>query len=154
MKVSTSLQEGFEMKMNRLALCCSALLLAAATSAFAAETATTPEQQWQQHITEMRQLHQSWMAGKTPEERQKLMEQHWQVMGRGMQNMGGCMVDGEGMGMGMGKGMGQGMGKGMGQGMGWMRMDTVEQADLRIQHMEQMLEQLRAHREMLAKPKP
>ncbi|MOA55163.1 hypothetical protein D3C78_1789080 [compost metagenome] len=100
----------------------------------------------------MRQLHQSWMAGKTPEERQKLMQAHQQAMGRGMQNMGGCMAGGTGMGMGMG--MGHGMGQGMGQGMGGMQMDTVEAVDLRIQHMEQMIEQLRAHREMLAKPKP
>lgn len=146
------------MKMNRLALGCSALLLVAATSAFAAETAATPEQQWQQHITEMQQLHQSWMAGKTPEERQKLMEQHWQAMGRGMQGMGGCPVGGPGMGMGGGmadgKGMGMGMGMGGGMGMGWAQPDNVEAVDLRIKHMEQMLEQLRAHREMLAKPKP
>jgi hypothetical protein len=40
----------------------------------------------------------------------------------------------------------------MGMGQGMMPLDTVEQVDLRIQHMEQMIEQLRAHREMLAKP--
>ncbi|SDS38492.1 hypothetical protein [Pseudomonas oryzae] len=130
--------------MNRSILCAGVLLLAASGATWAEDKAATPEQQWQQHITEMRQLHQNWMAGKTPEERQKLMEQHWQAMGRGMQNMGGCMAGGQGMGMN--KGMGMGMGG------GWMRMDTVEQVDLRIQHMEQMIEQLRAHREMLAKP--
>lgn len=134
--------------MNRTTLCGAILLLASAGAAWAEEKAATPEQQWQQHITEMRTLHQNWMAGKTPDERQKLMEQHWQAMGRGMQSMGGCMGDGHGMGMG-----GMGMG-GMGMGGGWASMDTVEQVDLRIQHMEQMLEQLRAHREMLAKPKP
>ncbi len=130
--------------MNRSILCAGVLLLAASGATWAEDKAATPEQQWQQHITEMRQLHQNWMAGKTPEERQKLMEQHWQAMGRGMQNMGGCMAGGQGMGMN--KGMGMGMGG------GWMRMDTVEQVDLRIQHMEQMIEQVRAHREMLAKP--
>ncbi len=134
--------------MNRTILCGAILLLAAAGSAWAEEQAAPPEQQWQQHITEMRTLHQNWMAGKTPEERQKLMEQHWQAMGRGMQSMGGCMGGGHGMGMGMGQGMAPGLGG------GWASMDTVEQVDLRIQHMEQMLEQLRAHREMLAKPKP
>lgn len=134
--------------MNRTILCGAILLLAAAGSAWAEEQAAPPQQQWQQHITEMRTLHQNWMAGKTPEERQKLMEQHWQAMGRGMQSMGGCMGGGHGMGMGMGQGMAPGMGG------GWASMDTVEQVDLRIQHMEQMLEQLRAHREMLAKLKP
>jgi hypothetical protein len=145
------------MKKNRTALCFSLLMLVAggAAAAETPETTATPEQQWQQHITEMRQLHQNWMAGKTPEERQKLMEQHWQAMGRGMQTMGGCVAGGPGMGMG--QGMGQGMGGmgmgGMGMGGGWMSMDTVEQVDQRIQNMEQMIEQLRAHREMLAKPK-
>ncbi|MCQ4347462.1 hypothetical protein NGA35_08490 [Pseudomonas stutzeri] len=146
MKIPTSLEEGLQ--MNRSTLCAGILLLAVSGATWAEEQAVTPEQQWQQHITEMRQLHQSWLAGKTPEERQKLMEAHQQAMGRGMQNMGGCMVDGKGMGMG--GGMGKGMGKGM--GMGGMSLNTVEQVDLRIQHMEQMLEQLRAHREMLAKP--
>ena len=42
-------------------------------------------------------------------------------------------------------------GMGMGQGMGMMQLDTVEQVDQRIKHMEQMIEQLRAHREMLEK---
>ena len=121
--------------MNRSLLLGGLLLLASAGSALA-ETAATSEQQWQQHITQMRELHQNWMAGKTPEERQKLMQEHRQAMGRGMQNMGGCMAGG-GM-MGMGQGM--------------MPLDTVEQVDLRIQHMEQMIEQLRAHREMLTKP--
>lgn len=130
--------------MNRSFLCSGILLLVLGSSAWAATE--TPEQQWQQHITEMRKLHQNWMAGKTPAERQKLMEQHWQAMGRGMQNMGGCMAGAPGMGMGQGMGMGMG-GGGMGMG-----ADTVEQVDLRIQHMEQMLEQLRAHRQMLSKP--
>ena len=134
--------------MNRSTLFGGILLLVAAGSAWA-ETEATAEQQWQQHMTEMRQLHQNWMASKTPEERQKLMQEHQQAMGRGMQSMGGCMADGTGMGMGMGKGM-----KGMGQGMGRMQVDSVEAVDLRIHHMEQMIEQLRAHREMLAKPQP
>lgn len=141
---------------NRTVLCLGLLMLVAggASAAETAETAATPEQQWQQHIAEMRQLHQSWMAGKTPEERQRLMEQHWQAMGRGMQGMGGCPAGGPGMGMGggMADGKGMGMGGGMGMGMGWAQPDNVEAVDLRIRHMEQMLEQLRAHREMLAKP--
>lgn len=146
--------------MNRSTLCSGILLLVLGSSAWAAtETSKpateTPEQQWQQHVTEMQKLHQDWMAGKTPAERQKLMEQHWQAMGRGMQNMGGCMAGGQGMGMGQGQGQGMGMGGGgMGMGGGGMGMgaETVEQVDLRIQHMEQMLEQLRAHRQMLTKP--
>ncbi|MCC6075277.1 hypothetical protein ACFPTX_01495 [Pseudomonas sp. GCM10022188] len=132
--------------MNRSILCAGILLLAASGATWAQDPAATPEQQWQQHITEMQKLHQGWMAGKTPEERKKLMEQHWQAMGRGMQGMGGCMAGDHGMGMAGGQGMGMG---GAGMGMG---PETVEQVDLRIQHMEQMLEQLRAHRQMLSKP--
>jgi hypothetical protein len=42
---------------------------------------------------------------------------------------------------------------GMGKGAGMMMpLDTPEQVDQHIQHMEQMLEQLKAHREMLSKP--
>ncbi len=110
-----------------------------------AESQATPEQQWQAHIDQMRELHQQWMAGKTPEERQKLMQQHQQSMGQGMQAMGGCP-------MGMGQGMGMQPGAGMGMGMG--AAQSVEQIDLRITHMEQMIEQLRAQREMLEQAKP
>ena len=43
--------------------------------------------------------------------------------------------------------------KGMGKGAGMMMpLDTPEQFDQHIQHMEQMHEQLKAHREMLSKP--
>ncbi len=110
-----------------------------------AESQATPEQQWQAHIDQMRELHQQWMAGKTPEERQKLMQQHQQSMGQGMQAMGGCP-------MGMAHGMGQGMGMQQGAGMG--AAQSVEQIDQRIAHMEQMIEQLRAQREMLEQAKP
>jgi outer membrane biogenesis lipoprotein LolB len=124
--------------MNRSLRSCGLLLLLAAASSWAATDAAT-EQQWQQHMQEMQQMHQSWMAGKTPEERQKLMLEHQKAMGGGMQMMGGCPMQGgmQGMGMGAGKGM--------------MQLDTVEQVDQRIKHMEQMIEQLRAHREMLEK---
>ncbi|MBB6340216.1 phage shock protein A [Pseudomonas fluvialis] len=110
-----------------------------------AESQATLEQQWQAHIDQMRELHQQWMAGKTPEERQKLMQQHQQSMGQGMQAMGGCP-------MGMTHGMGQGMGMQQGAGMG--AAQSVEQIDQRIAHMEQMIEQLRAQREMLEQAKP
>lgn len=112
-----------------------------------AESQATPEQQWQAHIDQMRELHQQWMAGKTPEERQKLMQQHQQSMGQGMQAMGGCP-------MGMAHGMGQGMQQGAGMGMGMGAAQSVEQIDQRIAHMEQMIEQLRAQREMLEQAKP
>lgn len=112
-----------------------------------AESQATPEQQWQAHIDQMRELHQQWMAGKTPEERQKLMQQHQQSMGQGMQAMGGCP-------MGMAHGLGQGMQPGAGMGMGMGAAQSVEQIDLRITHMEQMIEQLRAQREMLEQAKP
>ena len=110
-----------------------------------AESQATPEQQWKAHIDQMRELHQQWMAGKTPEERQKLMQQHQQSMGQGMQAMGGCP-------MGMAHGMGQGMG--MQPGAGMSAAQSVEQIDQRIAHMEQMIEQLRAQREMLEQAKP
>lgn len=124
--------------MNRSLRSCGLLLLLAAASSWAATDAVT-EQQWQQHMNEMQQMHQSWMAGKTPGERQKLMQEHQKAMGGGMQMMGGCPMHGgmQGMGMGAGKGM--------------MQLDTVEQVDQRIKHMEQMIEQLRVHREMLEK---
>ncbi len=127
--------------MNRSIRLGSLLVLLAAGSSWAATDATT-EQQWQQHMSEMQQMHQKWMAGKTPEERQKLMQEHQQAMGGGMQMMGGCPMHGGKQGM---------MGQGMGQGMGMMQLDTVEQVDQRIQHMEQMIEQLRVHRAMLEK---
>lgn len=116
-----------------------------------AESQATPEQQWKAHIDQMRELHQQWMAGKTPEERQKLMQQHQQSMGQGMQAMGGCPM---GMAHGMGQGMGMQQGAGMGMGMGMGAAPSVEQIDQRIAHMEQMIEQLRAQREMLEKAKP
>lgn len=125
--------------MNRSIRMAGLLVLLASTSSWAATDATT-EQQWQQHMSEMQQMHQNWMAGKTPEERQKLMQEHQQAMAGGMQMMGGCPMHGGKQGMPMG------------HGMGMMQLDTVEQVDQRIQHMEQMIEQLRAHRAMLEKP--
>lgn len=124
-----------------------ALALLVFSGSLWAESQATPEQQWQAHIDQMRELHQQWMAGKTPEERQKLMQQHQQSMGQGMQAMGGCP-------MGMAHGMGQGMGMQPGAGMGMGAAQSVEQIDLRITHMEQMIEQLRAQREMLEQAKP
>lgn len=120
-----------------------ALALLVFSGSLWAESQATPEQQWQAHIDQMRELHQQWMAGKTPEERQKLMQQHQQSMGQGMQAMGGCPM-----------GMGQGMGMQPGAGMGMGAAQSVEQIDLRITHMEQMIEQLRAQREMLEQAKP
>lgn len=128
--------------MNRSTLLGGLLVLLATGSSWAATDAAkdaATEQQWQQHMNEMQQMHQSWMAGKTPEERQKLMQEHQKAMGSGMQMMGGCPMHGNMPGMGMG------------QGMGMMQLDTVEQVDQRIKHMEQMIEQLRAHRAMLEK---
>jgi len=123
--------------MNTKTLLPGLLALSLASGAWAATDASS-EQQWQQHMSQMRELHQSWMAGKSPEERHKLMLEHRQAMGGGMQMMGGCPMQG---GMGMGKGAGM-----------MMPLDTPEQVDQHIQHMEQMLEQLKAHREMLSKP--
>lgn len=129
--------------MNRSTLLGGLLVLLASGSSWAATDAAkdaATQQQWQQHMSEMQQMHQRWMAGKTPEERQKLMQEHQMAMGSGMQMMGGCPMSSNMSGMGMG------------HGMGMMQLDTVEQVDQRIQHMEQMIEQLRAHRTMLEKP--
>ena len=96
---------------------------------------------WQQHWQQMQEYRQAWQAAKAQQERQKLQAEHWQSMQSGMGMIGGCpMAGGPGMGMKGGKGM-------MGGGM--MGAPTKEMLDLRIQHMEQMLEQMRSHRQML-----
>ncbi|EIK51455.1 hypothetical protein YO5_00815 [Stutzerimonas stutzeri TS44] len=91
---------------------------------------------WQQHWQQMQDYRQAWQTAKTPEERQKLQAEHWQSMQSGMGMMGGC----PGMGMKGGKGM-------MGGGM--MGAPSQEMLDMRIKYMEQMLEQMRSHRQML-----
>ncbi|GGU64387.1 hypothetical protein GCM10009504_21800 [Pseudomonas laurentiana] len=95
-------------------------------------------------MTEMREMHERWMASKTPEERQAIMKAHQQAMGSGMSEMGGCMGGGKMMG-------GMNQGSMMNQGP-MMNLDSVEKVDKAIAHMEQMIEQLRKHREMLSKP--
>ncbi|MGX1125227.1 hypothetical protein [Pseudomonas sp. HLS-6 TE3448] len=109
-----------------------------------AQTPPDADQQWQQHMTEMREMHERWMASKTPEERQAMMKAHQQAMGNGMYEMGGCMGGGKMMG-------GMNQGSMMNQGP-MMNLDSVEKVDKAIAHMEQMIEQLRKHREMLSKP--
>ena len=64
-----------------------------------AQTPPDADQQWQQHMTEMRTMHERWMASKTPEERQAMMKAHQQAMGNGMYEMGGCMGGGKMMGV-------------------------------------------------------
>jgi len=143
------------------------LLGTAATLACAEETPPDPTAAWQQHWQQMEAYHQAWMQAKTPDERQKLREQHWQSMHSGFGMMGGCPMAGAGMpagGMGPGAGMhgggmggmhqGSGMGPGAGMpgGPGAMTgQPTAEQMDQRIGQMEKMLEQMRAHRAMLDK---
>ncbi len=109
-----------------------------------AQTPPDTDQQWQQHMTEMREMYERWMASKTPEERQAIMKAHQQAMGSGMSEMGGCMGGGKMMG-------GMNQGSMMNQGP-MMNLDSVEKVDKAIAHMEQMIEQLRKHREMLSKP--
>ena len=109
-----------------------------------AQTPPDADQQWQQHMTEMREMHERWMASKTPEERQAMMKAHQQAMGNSMYEMGGCMGGGKMMG-------GMNQGSMMNQGP-MMNLDSVEKVDKAIAHMEQMIEQLRKHREMLSKP--
>ncbi|GAB3469638.1 hypothetical protein [Azotobacter salinestris] len=122
----------------------------------AQETPPDSEAAWQQHWQKVQEYRQAWQAAKTPEERRRLREQHWQSMHAGPGMAGGCpmmgpgMMHGEGMdrpGGGMGTtGGGQGMPGGHGAMMG---EPTPEQLDRHIAHLEKMLEELRAHREML-----
>lgn len=114
---------------------------------------------WQQRCEMMQQYCQSMHTAKTPEERQKLMEEHWQLMRQNKMMPDACPMGG-GMGMGpgmMGQGMGPGvMGPGMmgGQGMGPGPMTgspTAEQLDQRIQHVEAMLKQLKEQRARMGK---
>ncbi|WP_409276680.1 hypothetical protein [Pseudomonas defluvii] len=109
-----------------------------------AQTPPDADQQWQQHMTEMREMHERWMASKTPEERQAMMKAHQQAMGNSMYEMGNWMGGGRMMG-------GMNQGAMMHQGP-MMNLDSVENVDKAIAHMEQMIEQLRKHREMLSKP--
>lgn len=115
-----------------------ALTAAAEQAAPAPGSAPSAEQSWQQHWQRMQEYRQRWQAAKTPEERQKLREEHWKSMQEGM--AGGCPMMGRHDGMGM-----------HGGGQGGMPEPTAEQLDRHIDHMEKMLEQLRAHREMLDK---
>lgn len=112
-----------------------------------AQDASTPADNsaaWQQHWQQMQEYRQAWQSAKTPQERQKLQAEHWQSMQSGFGMMGGCpMAGGGGMGM---KG-----GKGMMPGGGMASAPSKEMLDTRIQYMEQMLEQMRSHREMLDK---
>lgn len=128
-----------------------ALTAAAEQAAPAPGSAPSAEQSWQQHWQRMQEYRQRWQAAKTPEERQKLREEHWKSMQEGM--AGGCPMMGRHDGMGMhGGGQGGMMGHGCMAGAGGgMSEPTAEQLDRHIDHMEKMLEQLRAHREMLGK---
>lgn len=122
------------------------LLLGLAMSAGAAEDAKVDNQtSWEQHRQQMQEYRQAWQDAKTPEERQKLREQHWQAMQSG--TMANCPM---GMKGGMGMQGGAAGGKGMAGG-NMMNAPTKEQLDWRIKQAEQMLEQMRNHREMLDK---
>lgn len=137
------------MKMQSMLL--SAVLLGAAVNVQAQDVATD-ESAWQKHWQQMQEYRQAWQNAKTPEERSKLREQHWQSMQSGVGWMGGCPMSGaDGMPMG-GKGMGMGMQGGKGMGPGAMAgAPTKEMLDMRIERMEQVLEQMREHRKMLDK---
>lgn len=130
-----------------------------------------PAGEWQQRCELIQQHCQAMGAAKTPEERQKLMEAHWQFMrehkmmpdgcpvGTGMtggaQGMGpGMMGQGMAPGMMMGPGQGAAPGMMMGQGMGpgpMIGSPTVEQLDQRIQHVEAMLKMLKEQRAKMGK---
>lgn len=129
--------------MNSRSWFVGSLMLGLAMSAGAQETSVENETSWKQHRQQMQEYRQAWQEAKTPEERQKLREQHWQAMHSGM--MSNCPM---GMKDGMPGGKGMQGGKGM-PGGGMMNAPTKEQLDWRIEQAEQMLEQMRNHREML-----
>lgn len=107
-----------------------------------------------QHCQLMQQQCQAIQAAKTPEERQKLMQEHRQAMmaGGGMGMHGDCPAAGAHGGMGMGHDMGHGMGHGMGMPMGAMgAAPTAAQLDQQIEHLELMLKQLKAQRAGMGK---
>lgn len=123
------------------------VLAGLAITAQAQQASDYDEQAWQQHWQKMQEYRQAWQGAKTPGERQKLSDQHWQSMQSGFGMMGGCQMGGPDAGMGMsgGKGMQGGMGAGM------MEAPSRQMLDVRIRHMEQMLEQMRSHRDLLDK---
>ncbi len=125
--------------MKRRSWFVGSLMLGLAMSAGAQDANVDNETSWKQHRQQMQEYRQAWQEAKSPEERQKLRESHWQAMHSSM--MANCP-------MGMKDGM-QG-GKGM-QGGNMMNAPTKEQLDWRIEQAEQMLEQMRNHREMLDK---
>ena len=108
---------------------------------------------WQQRCALMQQHCLAMGTTKTPEERQKLMEQHWQLMQENHMAMGACPMGMMGGGMGPGMMHGQNVGPGMmGPGAGPMAgAVTAEQLDQRILHVEAMLEQLKAQRARMGK---
>ncbi|AWL00921.1 MAG: hypothetical protein GTN60_04105 [Pseudomonas stutzeri] len=124
------------------------ILAGLAMSASAQPAPAYDNEAWQQHWQKMQEYRQAWQAAKTPEERQKLRDEHWQSMQSTMGAMGGCPMGGPGAGMGKqgGKPMQGAMGGGR-----MMAAPSKEMLDMRIQHMEQMLEQMRSHRDMLGK---
>ncbi len=123
-------------------------VLAALAMPAGAQTPASDDEAWQQHWQKMQEYRQAWQSAKTPQERQKLREEHWQSMQSGMGGMAGCPMGGPGGGMGKqgGKPMQGAMG-----GADMMGAPSREMLDMRIQHMEQMLEQMRSHRQMLDK---
>jgi hypothetical protein len=133
--------------MKARSLIVGSVLVGLAMSASAQQTPADDNAAWQQHWQQMQEYRQAWQSAKTPEERQKLRDEHWQSMQSGMGAMGGCPMGGPGPGMGK---QGGKMPGAMGGGR-MMGNPSKEMLDMRIQHMEQMLEQMRSHRQMLDK---
>lgn len=134
--------------MKTRSLIIGSVLVGLAMSASAQQTPADDNAAWEQHWQQMQEYRQAWQSAKTPEERQKLRDEHWQSMQSSMGAMGGCPMGGPGAGMG--KQGGKAMQGGMGGG-GMMGAPSKEMLDMRIQNMEQMLEQMRSHRQMLDK---
>jgi outer membrane lipoprotein SlyB len=134
--------------MKARSLIVGSMLVGLAMSASAQQTPADDNAAWQQHWQQMQEYRQAWQSAKTPEERQKLRDEHLQSMQSSMGAMGGCPMGGPGAGMG--KQGGNAMPGAMGRG-GMMGAPSKEMLDMRIQNMEQMLEQMRSHRQMLDK---
>ena len=122
------------------------ILAGLAMSASAQPAPAYDNEAWQQHWQKMQEYRQAWQAAKTPEERQKLRDEHWQSMQSTMGAMGGCP-----MGGGCRHGQTGRQADAGAMGGGRMMAAPSEMLDMRIQHMEQMLEQMRSHRDMLDK---
>lgn len=98
--------------------------------------------QMEKQMTSMQEIHEKFMAAKTPEERAALRDEHMKSMQSGMS----MMKEMRG-GMPMGKGMGSGMGMGKGMEMGQqqcMEMCMQKRMDMMEMMMQMMVDRTAA----------